>query len=333
MNILLKTSFLAVLAVGALPAFAQDGQITVVANGHRVHFDGMQPEEIDGRVLVPLRGVFEDLGAHVHWNAATQTVNVDRGPQTVEVQIGNHRAMVNDREVNLDVAPILKFDNTLVPLRFISEALGSDVDWRAAQMTVVISTERRQRSEPIAVAGVGAERDVFPANLQLRIVLNDPISSRTSRRGDRFMATVTGENAGGRGFVDAKISGVVEVTQSAIDGAPGVLQVRLDSIQFPDGHSVPISGRLVAAKGTHWIQSDDGGDLMADGNWFQKQKNHNIDLRAGTELEINVRRSMGQRMRRGDPGYPGLDQHMADPAKNQNGPKHAPGLPGDDSGF
>jgi Copper amine oxidase N-terminal domain len=339
MNIILKrSSILAILAAASLPGFAQDSQIRVIVNGERVHFDNVQPEEVDGRVLVPLRGVFEDLGAHVHWNASTETVNVDRHGQNVEVQIGSHRAMVDDREVNLDVPPILQADTTLVPLRFISEALGSDVDWRPAELTVAISTTLRDR-EPRRVAGEVVERDVFPTNLQLRIVLNDPISSRRSRRGDRFTATVTGENGGGRDFVDAKISGIVELTQSAIGGAPGVVHLRLDSIEFPDGHQVPISGRMVSARGVQWVQADDG-NLMADGDWYRRGQNHNIDLKPGTELEIRVRRATGG-MRRGDPGYPGVDGPMSNPAprrdqnrpnRNQDGNPYR-NQPGDDGGF
>ena len=73
--------------------------------GNPVHFYGIQPEEVDGRVLVPLRGVFENLGANVHWTAATQTVTAERGDRSVRVQIGDHRAIVEGREVDLDVPP------------------------------------------------------------------------------------------------------------------------------------------------------------------------------------------------------------------------------------
>src|ERR1700761_6662805 len=80
MNI--KLSLVAGLAAatlaGATNAYAQQ-DVRVVVDGERVRFHGQPPVEVDDRVLVPLRGVFESLGAEVDWNPESQTVTAHRG--------------------------------------------------------------------------------------------------------------------------------------------------------------------------------------------------------------------------------------------------------------
>ncbi|MDQ7829811.1 MAG: copper amine oxidase N-terminal domain-containing protein [Armatimonadota bacterium] len=121
------------------PTGAQDAPIRVFVDGGRVRFD--QPPVVrGGRVLVPLRGVFERLGASVDWEAATQTVLAVRGGTVVELQIGSRQARVNDRVVLLDVPARIIGARTLVPLRFVSEALGATVQWQEATRTVLIYT-------------------------------------------------------------------------------------------------------------------------------------------------------------------------------------------------
>jgi hypothetical protein len=119
----------------ARPAHAQGVQVFV--DGDAVFFD--QPPVITGgRVLVPLRGVFERLGAFVQWNPGTNVVTALRGDTEVRLTIGSRQAFVNARPVMLDVPPTVIAGRTLVPLRFVSEAMGARVDWNAATNTVVI---------------------------------------------------------------------------------------------------------------------------------------------------------------------------------------------------
>lgn len=127
----------ALAAAAAVPAAAQTGNITVVVDGQAIAFD-VPPVQIAGRVLVPLRGVFEKLGAFVDWNAATGTVTAVREGTTIELRIGSRQAFVSGRPVTLDVPPMIVRGRTMVPLRFVGEALGAQVDWDAATRTVFI---------------------------------------------------------------------------------------------------------------------------------------------------------------------------------------------------
>jgi hypothetical protein len=120
----------------AVPA---QGAVRVFVDGDQVTFD-QPPVTIGGRVLVPLRGIFEKMGATVVWVPATRTVRAQRGTTSVELQIGSRNASVDGRTVMLDVPAQIVGGRTLVPLRFVSEALGAQVDYNAATRTVTITT-------------------------------------------------------------------------------------------------------------------------------------------------------------------------------------------------
>src|SRR3990170_5467997 len=128
---------LAVAALPAVPALAQTAR--VVVDGQLMRFD-QPPVVAGGRVLVPLRGVFEHLGATVLWNPATNVVTAQRGDTQVQLVIGGRQATVNGRVVLLDVPATIVGGRTLVPLRFVSEAMGAQVDWDNATRVVTITS-------------------------------------------------------------------------------------------------------------------------------------------------------------------------------------------------
>ncbi len=121
------------------PVAAAPGQITVLVDGTVLTLD-VPPVQIEGRVLVPLRGIFERLGATVVFDPATQTVTAARESITVVLRLGSREARINDRIVLLDVPPLALRGRTMVPLRFVSGALGARVDWDERTRTVQIYT-------------------------------------------------------------------------------------------------------------------------------------------------------------------------------------------------
>lgn len=127
------------LVAGVTPSPAQAQSIRVVIDGSPVFFD-QPPSAIGGRVLVPLRGVFERLGAFVQWDPQSNTVTAIRADTQVVLVIGSRQATVNGRAVLLDVPALIVGGRTLVPLRFVSEAMGARVDWNAATRTVFITS-------------------------------------------------------------------------------------------------------------------------------------------------------------------------------------------------
>jgi hypothetical protein len=121
------------------PNIYAQAQIRVYVDGQEIPFD-VPPNVIQGRVLVPLRGIFERLGATVDYNAQTQHIMAVRGAQTVELTIGSRQARVNNNGTLLDVPAFTIAGRTMVPLRFISEALGANVQWVEATRIILIGS-------------------------------------------------------------------------------------------------------------------------------------------------------------------------------------------------
>ncbi|MDD6762732.1 MAG: stalk domain-containing protein [Clostridiales bacterium] len=92
----------------------------------------------DDRTLVPMRFLFEQMGADVDWDDNTKTAIVNRQNETITFSIDNTTATVNSIQKTMDVPARLINDKTLVPLRFLSEELGFDVQWDEGSQTVTI---------------------------------------------------------------------------------------------------------------------------------------------------------------------------------------------------
>ena len=144
----------AIAVAAPVPTGAQ-GMIRVFIDGRLVNFD-VPPTIIQGRVLVPLRGIFEQLGATVDYDARTQHIVAIRGGQTVELTVGSRQARVNNTSSLLDVPAFTINGRTMVPLRFISESLGAGVQWVAANSTILISSTGgtpTAATPPVAASG------------------------------------------------------------------------------------------------------------------------------------------------------------------------------------
>lgn len=109
----------------------------VKVNGKQLAFD-VPPVNDSGRILVPFRGIFEELQAQVQWEAATKTVIGSRCGTEVRLIIGSKTAYVNQRAITLDVPPKVVQGRTMVPTRFVSESLGANVGWDQPSKTVLI---------------------------------------------------------------------------------------------------------------------------------------------------------------------------------------------------
>ena len=137
-----NTKFIAVLAaitisVAPLCAFAADDDIKVMLNDEVLSFD-VEPQIIDDRTVMPMRAIFEALGAEVNWDDETRTVTAVKDNTTIKMTIGSKVMYVNDIPIELDVAPLIINDRTLVPGRAVAESLGADVSWDGETRTVMI---------------------------------------------------------------------------------------------------------------------------------------------------------------------------------------------------
>ncbi len=153
----MRPRMMAVLAGLLLLAIHVSGSaqgITVMYNGTVLVADP-PPVERSGRVLIGMRDIFEAMNASIQWNAATRTVTATHGATVVILQIGSTVASVNGQPVTLDVPAQIIGSSTYVPLRFVAEATGADVQWQGATRTVVITTGAGAGMPPMT-AGSGA---------------------------------------------------------------------------------------------------------------------------------------------------------------------------------
>jgi N-acetylmuramoyl-L-alanine amidase len=136
----IASSICALSSVG----FAANNEPSIYLNGEKMTFD-VNPFIENDRTLVPMRAIFEAVGADVDWDAEHQTVMAAReknGEFTyVALQIDSN-AFLNGEQKELDVPAKIVDDLTFVPLRFVVESLGEKVEWDNESYSVIITTEQ-----------------------------------------------------------------------------------------------------------------------------------------------------------------------------------------------
>lgn len=126
-----------------IPAIQIDG-IKVQVNGSYLSFD-QPPVIINGRTLVPLRAIFEALGAEVEWEAETKSIMAFKGDIGVLMYIDSAvmtKGIVGGTaaDITLDTAPTIINGRTMVPARAAAEAFGCSVNWDSSTKTVIINS-------------------------------------------------------------------------------------------------------------------------------------------------------------------------------------------------
>jgi len=122
------------------------GTIPILFNDHHVYAkpDTLKQGRVlaalvrGGTVLIPLRSMFEQMGASVSYDAASKTVTVSKPGSEVKVTVGQPQVVINGESRPLDVPPILYHGTVLVPVRVISEGMGAYVQWVPDRQLVVV---------------------------------------------------------------------------------------------------------------------------------------------------------------------------------------------------
>lgn len=119
------------------PVDTNEGKLYVTVNGVRTEGD-VDSVIVNGRMLVPLRQVFEKMGAEVIWDDNTKTATCNLNGTSVKVTLNTSVAQINNESLTLDTTPALINGRILVPVRFIAEGLGATVTWREGTKTAEI---------------------------------------------------------------------------------------------------------------------------------------------------------------------------------------------------
>jgi uncharacterized repeat protein (TIGR02543 family) len=118
------------------------GSKTMYVDGKPVVLEAA-PIILNARTFLPIRAVVEAVGGTIAWDALAQKVTIVRKGQTLKLWIGRNVAELDDKSVKVDddskVVPVIMSGRTLLPLRFVAEALALDVQWDAATQTITIT--------------------------------------------------------------------------------------------------------------------------------------------------------------------------------------------------
>lgn len=219
---------------------------------HSIEFNRL-PLLTNGRVLVPMRVLFETLGAKVDWDGRTQSVTATRGNRVIKLIIGQKTAWVNGKAVILDVPPRLMDNTTMVPLRFVAESLDLTVTWDGTKNTVYVSGYKDFSSQRIIIDGkeIASESTVkrmFDGHLmiignplfnylggQIRVNAGINWGSIEVIFPDRII-TLSNGGMGAATYV-RKTEGARQIwAPFLIDTAPGVDQFLIDSGYFEENY-------------------------------------------------------------------------------------------------
>lgn len=156
-----------------------NSDISLFIDGNYVKSD-VAPIIENGRTLVPVRIISENLGYKVSWNARKETVEIDGNNIKINMPINSKSAKVNNKKVKLDVPAKIIQNRTFVPVRFIGENLGTTVDWDDSARTVIVGSGYQKSTNNFEKATVTrvVDGDTIIVNLngndeRLRMILVD----------------------------------------------------------------------------------------------------------------------------------------------------------------
>ncbi|KXG44503.1 stalk domain-containing protein [Tepidibacillus infernus] len=122
-------------------------ELKAFVNGKQPQFD-VPPQLVNGNTLVPFRAIAEALGAEVSYDPETRTITVKQGDVSVSFVLNQKQAKVNGQIIQLQVPATTVNGNTVVPLRFISESLGADVEYDSDTQLIFVDNQDQVTTEP-----------------------------------------------------------------------------------------------------------------------------------------------------------------------------------------
>jgi hypothetical protein len=146
-------------------SYASSASYKVTISGSSTSYDG---QVVSGRVLIPVKATQSFNGVKMNWNSTTKQLKLQKGDSTVLLTAGKSVALINNKSVSLDVPVTIINGRTLVPIRFVSEALNYNVELNPSTKQIIISDRANSvltenyKSDNLAIARIAALQ--FPIN-------------------------------------------------------------------------------------------------------------------------------------------------------------------------
>ena len=135
---LLSIIFILIMLLSVCLPISANSPVKVNINNEAIHFD-VEPMIINGRTMVPMRAIFEKLGAAVLWDDETNTATAYKDAANyVSLTIGSSSMSTAFSTIELDVPAMIVNNRTLIPLRAVSEAFECTVNWHEDTNSVAI---------------------------------------------------------------------------------------------------------------------------------------------------------------------------------------------------
>ncbi len=169
----------------------QNTAISVVIDGQPL-VSNVAPQSINGRTMVPVRGIFEALGATVEWNATTKQVIATKGNDKVTLTLNSATAYINGEAKTLE-SPAISYNGfTLVPARFVAEAFGATVTWDNATKTVnIVSETKPTETVPTSAQPEESKSEPEQTTTPKQVVAEKP--QQIAHQGNTVYVTKTGK--------------------------------------------------------------------------------------------------------------------------------------------
>jgi len=140
--------------------------------------EGVEVASINNSVMIPIRVVAENLQFNVKWDQKTQNVKIENQSNAISLKVGQKEAKVADKQVLLSTAPLVQKNTVLVPIRFVSEQMGLEVNWNNADKTVYLASKEKNVVLPEEQAGDSLKyiNEINFNNDQLVISMNGQVT-------------------------------------------------------------------------------------------------------------------------------------------------------------
>lgn len=297
-----RALFIASIAFFAAPlAFVASGSSApmyhVLFNGQYVPLP-QPPVQRGGRVFVPMRAIFEKLGAGVAYDNGT--INATAGDKTVQVKIGSNQAIVSGKQTYLDAAPFTIGSTTMVPLRFVSEALGATVEYDANSGAINIATVK----------------PTIPAGASIQGMLLQDLSSKSATVGQLISAKIQ-EPVPDALLEGGTLVGKVIEAAPASQGRNPKLELSFNGVKLAGSSTtIPMSAKIVkinitqksnaineaagAAAGMvvgnivgKWLGTNAGGALGAAGGYvLTSNAKQDLSVPAGSQVALQLQQPL-----------------------------------------